>query len=171
MENTERVLKLNSSYEPVEVVSWKKAIKLVSLEKAEVIKEYDKNLTASIKFPAVIRLLKPFKRVRRKIRFNKHNVYARDGWKCQYCGQGFNTIDLTLDHVVPRSRAEGKTTWNNVVSCCKECNRKKGNKTPVEAGMMLKKVPIEPNWIPILLFNLSHSVLPEQWNDFCFITK
>ena len=166
----DQVLLLNRNYEPISVIGWKRAICLFMLEKVEVVKTYDEEITtARIKFnfPAVVRLLNSFKNQQRTISFTKRNVFARDKWICQYCYQGFDPDDLTIDHVIPKSRG-GKTEWENIVSCCRKCNVKKGSKTPLEAGMILKKHPVVPSWIPIMRFLISRKSIPVEWKEFCY---
>jgi 5-methylcytosine-specific restriction endonuclease McrA len=163
-----RVLKLSQAYEPIEIITWRKAFKLIALGKAEVIKEYDKTIRtfqSSFKFPAVIRLVKSFQRPKGYVRFNKRNVFIRDRMSCLYCGAEGTMDSLTLDHIIPRSKG-GKTSWINCVACCKTCNIKKGNKTPQEAGMTLKKQPTAPDWLPLFFYQLFLNETPEQWIDF-----
>lgn len=166
-----RVLKLNQSYEPIEVISWKRAIKLVVKEKAEIIKEYENRYLNSGKqkflMPAVIRLSSSFRRPRKRIKFNRNNIIARDRWKCQYCGKKYTSSELTLDHVVPRAQG-GTTCWENIVACCTHCNDKKRDRTPSQANMKLKKYPSRPDWMPIAAMSLSRAQIPEVWKDFCY---
>lgn len=166
----ERVLLLNQSYEPISTINWRKAICMLTLEKVEVVTEYDTNIKSqylTFKLPSVVRLLRQVRRPRNKVKFNRHNVLARDRFKCQYCHKEFNAGELTFDHVLPKSRG-GQTSWDNIVSCCAKCNGKKGNKTPYEAGMFLKKQPVEPDWIPVFSVTLARSPIPEDWKMFCY---
>jgi len=166
----DQVLLLNKNYEPISVIGWKRAICLFSLEKVEVVKTYEEEVASpkiKFNFPAVVRLLHSFKRPHSGIKFTKRNIFARDKWLCQYCYQEFDPCNLTIDHVIPKSRG-GKTEWDNIVSCCKVCNNKKGNKTPQEAGMKLKKIPTVPSWIPIMRFLLSRKSIPVEWKEFCY---
>lgn len=167
----ESVLLLNQSYEPISIINWQRAVSMLTLDKVEVIKEYEKKIHSryvALKMPAVVRLLKAFKRPRKKVKFNKVNVLARDRWACQYCNQKFSTNELTYDHVVPRSKG-GKTVWENIVTCCISCNGKKGNRLPQEVGMKLRKQPTRPDWVPIFSAALSRGQIPEIWKDFCYI--
>jgi len=168
----ESVLLLNQSYEPISVINWQKAISMLTLEKVEVIKEYDNKKIRSryviLQMPAVVRLLKAFRRPRKMVKFNKMNVLARDRWTCQYCNQKFSAGTLTYDHVVPKSKG-GKTIWENIVTCCSVCNGTKGNRLPQEAGMKLRKRPTRPDWVPIFSASLSHGRIPEVWKDFCYL--
>jgi len=169
----ERVLLLNQSYEPISVINWQRAISMLTLGKVEVVKEYDGKQIRSkylvLKMPAVVRLLNIFKRPRKRVKFNKMNVLARDGWKCQYCNQKFPTSELTYDHVIPRARG-GKTNWENIVMCCPKCNSKKKDRLPHEAGLKLRKLPTKPDWVPIFSVTLSRKQIPEVWKDFCYVS-
>jgi len=167
----ERVLKLNQSYEPIEIINWRRAIKLIVKEKAEIIKEYEgKYLTSgrnAFRMPAVIRLNNDFRRPRKRIKFNRRNIIARDRYRCQYCGKKFTASELTLDHVIPRAQG-GTTCWENIVACCSSCNDRKRDRTPSEANMKLKKYPSRPDWMPIAVMSLSRNQIPEAWKDFCY---
>ena len=107
--------------------------------------------------PRVIRLLTYDRLPRQKVKFNRRNIFARDGNRCQYCGKRFATSELSLDHVVPRSRG-GRATWENIVCACLKCNVRKGGRTPREAGMRLIREPVEPRTSP----SLSAQALPPQ---------
>ena len=167
----DRVLKLSQSFEPIEIINWRRAVNLIFREKAEIIKEYDKELhstSRTIKMPAVVRLIKGFKRPRKRVKFNTQNIILRDRFKCQYCGKKFSASDLTKDHVVPRAQG-GETTWDNIVACCTECNDKKRDRTPTQAKMKLKKYPTRPDWVPTIALHLSKVRVPDEWRDFCYI--
>ena len=84
---------------------------------------------------------------KRAIKFSRHNVWARDGGRCQYCGARVHRDEFTYDHVVPRARG-GKTEWANVVVSCVPCNQKKGGRTPEQAGMALRSMPVRPKKLP-----------------------
>ena len=138
----EATLLLNSSFEPLKVISWQRAITLLFAGKVEVVEEYSREIhsvTFSLKLPSVLRLLK-YVRVKKNriIRFSRANIYARDHHRCQYCGNVRRSDELTFDHVIPVSRGGGKS-WDNIVTACIECNRKKGGKTPRQARMGLVK--------------------------------
>ena len=166
----ERVLLLSSGYEPISVINWRKAICMLMLEKVEIVTEYNEQICSqhlSLNAPSVVRLLRKVRRPRNRVKFNRANILARDKFKCQYCDQNFLASELTFDHVLPKSRG-GKTTWENIVSCCPSCNGKKGNKTPIEAGMFLKKKPVQPDWIPVFSVSLSRSDIPDDWRMFCY---
>lgn len=166
----ENVLVLNITYEPLKIVDWKKAITLLFLGKVEVLEEYGREIHSvsfSVKLPAVVRLLKMVKRPKTPIKFSRQNIYARDKYRCQYCGDKFAPEDLTYDHVLPRSRG-GRTEWRNIVTCCVECNRRKGGRTPVEAGMRLIRKPSRPNWVPALRITLGVREIPQSWRDYLY---
>ena len=165
-----RVLLLNQSYEPISTINWRKAICMLTLDKVEVVKEYNTQIRSqhlTFNLPSVVRLLRSVKRPRNRVKFNRHNILARDRFLCQYCHKRFSANDLTFDHVLPKSRG-GKTSWDNIVSCCAKCNGKKGNRTPYEAGMPLRKFPQEPDWIPVFSVTLANSDIPEDWKTFCY---
>ncbi len=126
----EQTLLLNASYEPLKIVHWQKAVTLWCQGKVEVISVYDREIRAvsfSLKLPSVIRLLRYIKIKRRfdYVPFSRANIYARDDHQCQYCGDEFPTSELTFDHVMPVAQG-GRKDWENIVSCCVTCNRRKG---------------------------------------------
>jgi 5-methylcytosine-specific restriction endonuclease McrA len=114
-----------------------------------------------IQAPRVIRLLTYDRLPKQQLHLNRRNVLARDGHVCQYCGHHFPAQQLSLDHVVPRSRG-GTNTWENVVCACLICNVKKGGRTPHEAKMRLVRRPIKPNRNPWLALKLSNPKY-ESW--------
>lgn len=169
----ERVLVLDQSYLPISIVNWKKAIIYVAQEKVEVVKEYDRvihSAKAEWKLPAVIRFITKFMRPRKMVKFSRQNVYARDRWRCQYCSQKFPAGELTYDHVIPKSFPNSPgTCWENIVAACIPCNTRKGNRTPQQARMRLRRVPTRPDWVPIFAMKISSSkIVPELWRDFCY---
>ena len=117
-----------------------------------------------IQVPRVIRLLSYERVPKQTIRFNRRNIFARDSNRCQYCGKKFSTSELSLDHVVPRSRG-GETSWENIVCSCVRCNVKKGGRTPVEAHMRLVKPPVKPKRSPLLTIKLGNPKY-ESWKSF-----
>ena len=145
----EQTLLLNASFEPLKVVHWRKAVTLLCQGKVEVISVYDRevhSVSFTFKLPSVIRLLR-YVRIRQRfdyVPFSRANIYARDEHTCQYCGRVLPTSDLTFDHVVPVAQG-GRKDWENIVACCVRCNRKKGGRTPAEAGMHLVRAPRRPH--------------------------
>ncbi len=137
------VLVLNASYEPINIVPARRALTLVLGGKA-IVEERSKHIVRTSKInvpiPSVIRLM-TYRRIPRQNRsISRKGIILRDGSACQYCRSVLPPRDLTLDHVVPRSRG-GESTWENLVSSCFPCNNKKGNRTPQEAGILLAKQP------------------------------
>lgn len=171
MESANTLL-LNQGFEPIKVISWQRAITLLFLGKVEVLEEYDhgvRSVNLIIKIPAVVRLLRAFRRHARPVKFSRVNIYARDGYRCQYCGTKCTIDQLTYDHVVPRSRG-GRTTWDNIVSCCYSCNSMKANRTPAEAGMALRTTPTRPTWVPAVQIRVSARSVPDAWRDYVYWT-
>lgn len=117
-----------------------------------------------LKVPRVIRLTRYDRVPRFTMRFSRKNLFARDAHQCQYCGETPGATRLSFDHVVPRSRGGG-TSWENVVCCCFDCNARKGNKTPSEAGMSLLKPPRKPTHNPILREKLANPKYA-SWRSF-----
>ena len=167
-----RTLLLSMSYEPVKEISWQRALTLLTLGKVEVLKSYDgfvRSSTIVIKIPAVVRLLRAFRRHKKPVKFSRINVYGRDGYKCQYCSTQFSISELTYDHVLPRAQG-GKTVWTNIVTACSECNLRKGGRTPEQAGMKLRSKPVQPTWLPAMTIRLSSSP-PDAWREYCYWTS
>jgi 5-methylcytosine-specific restriction endonuclease McrA len=160
------VLFLDADWQPLRVEPWTRAITDVFLGRVEVV-EYSRDrtikaVTRELPMPAVVRVLRRFRRVRRAIRFSRVNIFTRDDFTCQYCGDRLVTEELTFDHVVPRA-AGGKTTWENIVTCCVPCNRAKGNRTPEEARMKLRRRPTKPHHLPVVTADLDRRQVPEEW--------
>jgi len=161
------VLLLNSSYEPLRVITWQRAVTMFFMGKVEVVQEYDhsiRSVSLVIRAPAVVRLLKFVKMGRKSPPLCRTNVLARDRFECQYCGRGLPAREATLDHVIPRSQG-GRTSWENVVCCCASCNRRKGGRTPAEARMSLRTKPVRPDWLPVLTTRLNGQI-PSSWQEF-----
>lgn len=160
------VLLLDSTYEPLQVIEWTRALRLVFAGKAEIIEISDKevrSVSKSWNVPSVIRQIDKFKR-RGDVQFSRLNVYMRDAWTCQYCGLKKHNKELTFDHVTPISKG-GKTNWTNIVTACKACNVKKADLTPEQAGLRLIKAPVRPNWMPQhIILRLKN--IPVQWEPY-----
>ncbi len=90
---------------------------------------------------------------KKEVVFSRRNLYKRDHFTCQYCNHQPGSEELTIDHILPRARG-GKSTWENCVLACVDCNRRKANRTPVEASMLLRKAPIRPPWTPFISLRL-----------------
>jgi 5-methylcytosine-specific restriction endonuclease McrA len=187
------VLVLNRLYMAIHVVSVRRAFALLCRDLAEVVhledgqfanynfetwreiselkasfkephEDWIRSVNFEIQVPRVIRLI-GFDRVpKQTVRFNRRNIFARDGNRCQYCGKRFPTSELSLDHVVPRSR-NGDTSWENIVCCCVKCNVRKGGRTPQEAHMTLVKQPVKPKRSPLLSIKLGNPKY-QSWKTF-----
>jgi 5-methylcytosine-specific restriction endonuclease McrA len=159
-------LLLNASYEPLSVITWQRAMTLFFLEKVEVVAEYDDkhihSSTSIFQMPSVVRLVKYVRRRYMGVKFSRQNIYARDGYTCQYCGDKPPLHDLSFDHVAPRSQG-GRTCWENIVACCVDCNRTKGGRTPEEAGMPLLKRPVKPRSMAHLSLRVEKQKPPSDW--------
>ena len=166
----EHVLLLNITYEPLKIINWKRALTMLFLGKVEVIEQYNRevhSVSFTVRLPSVVRLLQMVRRPKSVVRFSRQNIYARDRYRCQYCGGRFSSEDLTYDHILPKSRG-GKTRWDNIVTCCVECNRKKGGRTPAEASMKLVREPTIPNWVPAIRITIGFQKVPETWRDYLY---
>ena len=181
------VLVLNRSYLPIHVTSVRRAFSLLYQGMAKAVNEQYETFDFEdwselsvethddaigivggwIRVPRVI-LLQAFDKVpRRHVRFSRINIYARDRNTCQYCGGGFLRSELNLDHVIPRTQG-GRSTWSNVVCSCIGCNRKKGGRTPAQAGISLIRRPQRPRWSPVLSVVNGREGYPE-WRPFLSI--
>lgn len=165
----QRVLVLNASYEPLQIISVRRAVVLLLQEKAELVEATERQLRAcniSFDIPLVIRLMRYIRIPRRlKLPCSRRGVLARDHETCQYCGTQPGRPNLTLDHVVPRSQG-GTTTWDNVVTACRECNRKKGGRTPEQAHMELRTRPRQPQYVAFAL--LGELERHDVWRKYTF---
>jgi 5-methylcytosine-specific restriction endonuclease McrA len=137
------VLVLNASYEPINICAARRALVLVlkgvaSTEESDAVQL--QSARRKVDLPSVIRLLE-YRRIPQQARaLSRKNILMRDRHTCQYCHRSGNSANLTLDHVLPRSRG-GESSWENLVACCHTCNNRKGSRTPDEAGMKLTRVP------------------------------
>lgn len=159
------VLVLNASYEYLNVTSIRRAVKLLYKQKAEVVDVVRNRFIGTVrrrhKLPSVIRMLYYIKRPFKEVPLTRKNVLARDHNKCQYCGRNGDTVD----HIVPRSRG-GPNSWTNCVCACGECNRRKNNRTPREAGMALLSKPRRPSHLPWLRMRKGH--IHQNWAQYLF---
>lgn len=166
---TTLTLMLTRSMAPHRVISWQRAIVLLYLGKVEVLEEYDEPIVApsiTLRTPAVVRLTKGGVSQKHKVRFSRVNVFTRDGFRCQYCGDKKGMESLNYDHVVPRVRG-GKTSWENIVTSCYACNDRKGSRTPDEAGMKLLRKPFKPTSLPLAPIIPSGKDVPSAWRNYC----
>jgi 5-methylcytosine-specific restriction endonuclease McrA len=162
----ERVLVLNASYEPINVCTVRRATVLLLKARAEVVEQSDERLHSerlSFERPVVIRLI-TYVRIPRDVhrrKITRKAVLARDSWTCQYCGSQRN--GLTVDHVIPRSRG-GKSVWENIVAACAPCNRRKGNRLPVEVAMHPSSTPKPPG--PNVFIRIASPRVPPSWEPY-----
>jgi len=187
------VLVLNRLYMAVHVANVRRAFALLFRELAEVIhiedgqyanynfatwrelselksqlrepqEDWLQSVNFEIQVPRVIRLLFYDRIPKQTVRLNRRNIFLRDGNHCQYCGEKFPSSELSLDHVLPRSRG-GETTWENVVCACIACNVRKGGRTPRQAGMTMVQRPVQPKHSPLLAIKLGNPKY-ESWKTF-----
>jgi 5-methylcytosine-specific restriction endonuclease McrA len=157
-----RVLVLNATYEPINVCTVRRAVVLLLKERAELVERGLSELhseNSTLARPVVIRLVSyvnvPRDAHRRKI--TRRAVFARDSWTCQYCGSRSN---LTVDHVIPRSKG-GSSSWENIVASCAPCNRRKGDRLPRQAGMHPKRAPRTPR--AEIFIHVASPTIPAAW--------
>ena len=159
------------SYFPLSLWPWHDTIKAVFLDRVNVLSEYDRKVRSpswSFKLPSVI-ALKQYIAVIKRPAFTRFNVFLRDRFSCQYCGDGYAAYDLTFDHVLPRSRG-GRTTWTNVVTACMDCNLRKSDRLPAECDMHPRIKPEMPS-VHYLQGNgraFPPNYLHESWRDFLY---
>ena len=186
-----RILVLNRLWQPVNIVGVKRGFSLLCQDYAQVIhtsegtfeildfgnwvafsEEYPptnpsdsiQTVRLSLRIPKVL-LLRIYDRLPiHEMKFNRQNLFERDGFRCQYCTRAFLSKDLNLDHVIPRDRG-GKTSWENVVTSCIRCNSRKGNRLPHEAGMRLVRRPQRPRWRPFVS-SLAEDRCDDSWIQF-----
>lgn len=155
----------DGSYMCYDFESWREVSELrVALQERCETEDWVRAVSFEIQVPRVIRLLNYDRVPRNVVKFNRRNVFLRDEHRCQYCLKRFSTQNLSLDHVMPRSRG-GETSWENVVCACMRCNVRKGGRTPQEAGMQLHCRPAKPQRNPVLSYQLS-SQKYECWRNF-----
>ena len=187
------VLVLNKLYLPIHIVKARRAFALLCRDVAEVVSieenrfethdfdswvelsalrdqfaaddhDYVRTVNLEIRVPKIVRLLVYDRLPARAVKFNRRNLYARDENRCQYCGKRFATSELTLDHVVPRSRG-GRSTWDNLVCCCVACNARKGGRLPNETHMGLIRTPLKPRRSPIIRLTIRDEKY-KSWRHF-----
>jgi 5-methylcytosine-specific restriction endonuclease McrA len=177
-----KCLLLNSDYSPLSIISWKKAIVWSFRSECDItygieIIDFFKNdhingVNKKYPIPAVARTKGFFRINNSSITFSRKNIYIRDNYTCQYCDIIYSFKDLTYDHVIPKSKwldnNGSPTNWTNIVTACIECNRKKGNRTPTQANMPLKKLPSKPQknikFLPISSYlSTIKDRVPQEW--------
>lgn len=159
-----KTLILNAGFEPLQLVSWQRALCLVLSDKAEVVSSYEKKIRSvsnEFQLPSVIRLVRYARRFTRFdiLRCSRKNIFLRDKYQCQYCGVLCTKLTATIDHVIPKSKG-GKVTWKNAVTACGQCNVKKANKPLDQVRMKLIREPYRPR-----VCELFHSFSTEIKSD------
>jgi 5-methylcytosine-specific restriction endonuclease McrA len=167
------VLVLNASYEPINICAARRALVLILKGVAlaeELAPAQVHSARQALNVPSVIRLLE-YRRIPHQTRaLSRKNILMRDRYMCQYCQRVLPSGEMTLDHVIPRSR-HGETEWENLVACCHACNNRKGNRTPEEAGMKLLRLPR-----PFSLHTSRHLMRllgrgEDQWRKYLFFSE
>jgi len=187
------VLLLNKYYMPLRIIRARRAFAMLCRKMAEVVSyeqgqfcNYDfhswrdvsqarysfepdghdwvSTVNFELAVPRIVRLLFYDRLPRIEVKFNRKNIFARDGSKCQYCGKKFATRELSLDHVIPRSMGGG-ASWNNIVCACLKCNSRKGGRTPAQANMKLIKLPVKPKRNPTVQLHLTNTRY-HSWKQF-----
>ncbi|MBA4029895.1 MAG: HNH endonuclease [Planctomyces sp.] len=180
---TRPTLVLNRNWQPVGVASVARSLTLVAAERARIVDPTDfqlyrwvdwarlipaaeepfvQSVTFRIRVPEVITLTEYDRVPMNAVTFSRRNIFKRDRYTCQFCGLQPESEDLTIDHVLPRSRG-GTSTWENCVLACLECNKRKADRTPDEAHMPLRKAPVRPVWRPLYA---RQDVRIESWSKF-----
>jgi 5-methylcytosine-specific restriction endonuclease McrA len=161
-----KTLKLDSSYKPVGIIDSLEALVLCICGKAIAVEQYHKTISSVseiFKLPAVIVLKVYVKNRLTSVSPKKRNIFWRDANICQYCGNKFHIKELTVDHIMPKSRG-GKNTWLNLTTSCMKCNQKKGARTPEEANMKLLSKPYRPS--SFLLKNVGRDQISDLWSNY-----
>jgi hypothetical protein len=182
-QESSRCLVLNADYTPLAIISWQRAL-LWSIKDSENISssveiidfykdDFIQGVNKKIPIPAVVKTSKYFKIHNQRVNFSRKNVFIRDNYTCQYCNHSKDINDLTYDHVIPRSlwkdTQRSPTNWTNIVTACLSCNRKKGNRTPKQANMPLKTLPVMPQksikYLPVTgsIAKIDSNALPKEW--------
>lgn len=158
------VLVLNQDFTPLTVCSVQRAFMLVFLNKADLVTEIQnkqlRSITHTFPFPSIIKIKYYVNIPYKGVVMSRHNIFKRDGGKCQYCG---TNKELTLDHVIPRSKG-GKSTWTNLVTACKKCNSRKSDFSLEKVGMKLVKAPVKPSYLNFL--KMYTGSLREDWTPY-----
>jgi len=138
------------------------------LDKVDLVVSYPevvRSPSVELPLPAVIRMRRKVGAPSYKVRFSRMNVFFRDGFRCMYCGISAPASQLTLDHVIPRSRG-GQTEWTNILTACNPCNASKGNRTLEQAGLRPVRMPHVPKTLPLRRARVNAEAMPREWRDF-----
>jgi 5-methylcytosine-specific restriction endonuclease McrA len=160
-------LVLANNYTPIGRCSWRKALRDVLKGRVEVLEEYEDKVVCAgrsvFQMPSVVRFLKNVRGFfKRRVKFNRANVWIRDNGQCQYCGCKIGKNDFTYDHVTPQSKG-GKTCWENIVVACVPCNQRKQDKTVEQARMKLRSTPVMPKTLPSGDLSRIWGDMPDSW--------
>jgi len=176
MPKNKRTLVLNANFFPLGVISWKSAIKrYFKSDNVEIVDYYKDDYIVGTSgkhypVPAVVRSITFIKIKRHLVPFSRKNIFIRDRLTCQYCGKSFGIKNLTYDHIIPKAKwkkqnhKKSPTIWDNIVTSCISCNRRKANRTPDEAGMSLVRQPSVPNSHGYVMGLVPWDTIPEEWN-------
>jgi len=162
---------LNASYEPLSVlplstIPWQRTMKLLVLDRISVLAHYDDWIVRSQKLAMPVPALaitKEYFDFKKAVRYSKSNIYLRDLYTCQYCGDTFDKKDLTIDHVIPRSHG-GKTTWDNCVAACNDCNLAKGNKMVMKP--LRQPFKPDPHYMAFTMKDKVVKIKHPSWEEF-----
>lgn len=164
-----KVLVLNASYEPLSICDARNAVLLLFCGKAMMVASHPEHrirtVTENFPLPSIVRLMVYVRIDYRGAVLNRKNLFRRDGFRCQYCG--CKDDSLTVDHVMPKSRG-GEDTWENLITACKPCNTKKGNRTPAEAGMAMLNKPVRPSHITLM--RQHYLSISDEWKPYLFMS-
>jgi 5-methylcytosine-specific restriction endonuclease McrA len=190
MDTAFQTLVLNRLWQAVNVVGVERAFSLLTQDHAQVIFAEDgsfrlfdavgwfafsaespepesgrviRTVNQPVRVPSVLLLRRYDRMLLREMKFNRQNLFERDGYRCQYCGGSFSAKELNMDHVVPRDRG-GKTNWENIVTACIRCNSRKGNREPLEAGMRLLSEPARPRQRPFVSYLYGRKIEDSWWH-------
>jgi len=164
-----KTLLLNSNYQVLNFLPERKAIKLLFKDKVEIISSWDKLdikwENGKIKYPAILRLKSHVKRNFSATSFSRRAIVKRDNSTCQFCGIKLSAAQVTIDHIIPKSRG-GNSSFTNCVVSCQSCNNIKADRTPEEANMILLRKPTHPSFCPTYYLSDSQDLWHESWDPF-----
>jgi 5-methylcytosine-specific restriction endonuclease McrA len=163
-----RVLLLTPWMFPIAILHWHDAVKMKYEGTVDVLAEYGEEISSpsvTWRVPAVVRLKRLPQNKKRGAKFSRSNVYERDQYRCQYCGQKKKARELTYDHVVPKSRG-GRKDWDNIVAACTACNARKDDQSCDESGMYPIRAPHKPRSLPLTSPLIDPANVPDEWREF-----
>lgn len=162
------VLLLNQDYSALTICSVQRAVVLILMRKAELVEahpdRYVRSPSTRVPWPSIVRLKFFVSVPYKKVMLSRKNILRRDRFECQYCG---SSRRLTVDHVLPKSRG-GRDRWDNLVAACVSCNNRKGNRTPEEAHMRLRRTPFRPSYVMFIRDYVGR--MDERWKPYLFLT-